>query len=52
MQPNGLTAFMLIAVTLMSAGMVGLTVHHLLERPLSNMLRRLLKARRLNPQAA
>jgi exopolysaccharide production protein ExoZ len=52
MQPNGLTAFTLIAVTLVSVGMAGLTVHHLLERPLSNMLRRLLKARRLNPQAA
>ena len=47
MQPNKLTDLSLIATTLMGVCVAGVMFHHILERPLSSRLRRLLKARRL-----
>jgi len=41
---------LLIAGTAVAVCVVGILVHRTLEQPLSTMARRLLKARRLNPQ--
>ena len=46
MELNALVAVALIAVTLASVCVVGVMAHYILERPLSNALRRLVAARR------
>lgn len=46
--PDPVAALLLIAATLVSVCLVGLTVHYFLEQPLSSLFRRLLKVRRLN----
>jgi exopolysaccharide production protein ExoZ len=50
MQVEAFGSVLLIVGALISVCVVGVLVHHMLERPLSTAVRRLLKARRLNPQ--
>jgi peptidoglycan/LPS O-acetylase OafA/YrhL len=49
-QPGATESSLLIAGTAVAVCVVGILVHRTLEQPLSTMARRLLKARRLNPQ--
>jgi peptidoglycan/LPS O-acetylase OafA/YrhL len=49
-QPGAFGSSLLIAATLIAVCVVGILVHQTLEQPLSTVARRLLKARRLNPQ--
>jgi exopolysaccharide production protein ExoZ len=49
-QPGAFESSLLIAGTTVAVCVVGILVHRTLEQPLSTMARRLLKARRLNPQ--
>jgi len=49
-QPGAFESSLLIAGALIGVCVAGILVHRSLEQPLSTMARRLLKARRLNPQ--
>jgi exopolysaccharide production protein ExoZ len=49
-QPGAFESSLLIAGTAVAVCVVGILVYRTLEQPLSTMARRLLKARRLNPQ--
>jgi len=48
-QPDALTTGLFIILTLVAVLMVAVLVHYSFEKPLSNMFRRLLRTRRLNP---
>jgi len=49
-EPGAVASSLLIVGTLLAVCVAGILVHRTLEQPLSTMARRLLKARRLNPQ--
>jgi peptidoglycan/LPS O-acetylase OafA/YrhL len=49
-QPAAFVSSLLIVGTAVAVCVVGILVHRTFEQPLSTMARRLLKARRLNPQ--
>jgi peptidoglycan/LPS O-acetylase OafA/YrhL len=49
MQVEAFGSLLVIVGTLIGVGVVGVLAHHMLERPLSTMVRRLLKAQRMNP---